>query len=140
VTASAGVRRALSSLRARPAGTAAAAVGLVLVGLMLGTAVTTGWAVATGFDRAQRQAGTADLVARFDPADAALVRERLTALPNVRRVALRRIVRPVALAGRTADGRVTRGTAEVNGLDPPTGRAAWPSSTDVRSARAAVRP
>ncbi len=121
MTDSAALRRAVASLRARPGSTLTAAVGLLLIGLMLGTAVTTGWAVSTGFDRAQDAAGTADLVTRFDTAEAATVRERLTALPNVRRVALRRVLRPVALRARTADGTVRSGTAEVNGLDPVDG-------------------
>jgi len=113
---SAAVVRALGGLRSRPGATLAAAAGLVLAGVLAGTATTTGIALATGFDRAQRAAGTADVIARFDEVERDAAAARLSPLANVRSISYRIVVRPVDLAA-FADGEVQFGTAEVNGVE-----------------------
>jgi len=117
---SAALRRAIAGIRARPGTSVAAAAGLVLVGLLLGVAVTTGYAVATGLDRAQQEASSPDVIARFDPADRDDVLARAQTLADVARVRVRRVVRPVDLVRLPADGGdPTRfGTAELDALDP----------------------
>ena len=108
--------RALASLRARPAATFATALGLFFAGAILGSAVTTRDALGGGLDRAQAAAGTADVVARFDPVDVATIRPRLDAVANVSDWTARLTVRPVGIATRRADGPRRTGTAEANGM------------------------
>ena len=114
---SAALARALASLRRRPGPTLAAAAGVFLAGVLAGTAVTAGYALATGFDRAQRAARTADVIARFDPLARSYVDARLGALANVRARSYRLVIRPVDLRARP-EGVRRSGTAEVNGLEP----------------------
>ena len=118
---SAAVVRALRSVLARPSGAAAAALGLLLAGGMVGAAVETGYALATGFDRAQRRARTPDVVAHFANVSAASVRARLAPIAGVRELSLRVVARPLDLAIRKPDGSRRTGTAEVDGL-PAAGR------------------
>jgi hypothetical protein len=116
--------RAVAGLRRRPAATASAALGLLLAGTMLGAATTTGLALASGFDRAQRAAGTADVIARFHPVQAGLVARRLRELANLRSFSLRLTVSPVPMAVRSDGsndplerGRLRFGSAQVDGLE-----------------------
>ncbi len=113
--------RALSSLLARPSGALAAALGLLLAGGMVGAAVETGYALSTGFARAQRRAATPDVVAHFANVSAADVRARLTPIAGIRELSLRVVARPLDLGIRRRDGVRRTGTAEVDGL-PPAGR------------------
>ena len=119
---SAGRVRAFAALRARRSSVVTQLVGLVLAGAMLGTAVTTGEALANGFDRAQRAAGSPDLVVRFDALDRATIERRIGTLANIRSVAYRLTVRPVPIGiGATGKG-VRRGTAEIDGVQQGHGR------------------
>ena len=95
----AALARALAS-RGAARGRPAAAAGVFLAGVLAGTAVTAGYALGTGFDRAQRAAGTADVIARFDPLERSDVDARLGALANVRERSYRLVVRPVDLRAR----------------------------------------
>ncbi len=115
---SAALVRALAGLRARPSSTAAAALGLLLAGLMLGSAATTGNALATGFARAQHAAHTADVVVHFAPIERGRVDSRVSTIPNLAGRSYRLTVRPVDLGIRDANGHVRIGTAEVDGLEP----------------------
>ena len=51
--------------------------------LVVGTGVTVGYGLATGFDRAADQAGLPDVIARFDPESRETLDERVRALPNL---------------------------------------------------------
>jgi len=75
----------LRRLRARPGRNLVAALGIAAAGAMLGTAVTVGYGLHTGFDRAAGRADLPDVLARFDPQPVARVDPRLRALPNLDR-------------------------------------------------------
>jgi ABC-type lipoprotein release transport system permease subunit len=74
---------ALAGLRARRSRTVLAALGVFAASLVVGTAVTVGYGLATGFDRAADQAGLPDVIARFDPEDRDALDSRVRALPNL---------------------------------------------------------
>src|SRR5919201_5285303 len=83
---------------------------------MLGTAVTVGYGLHTGFDRAARRADLPDVIARFDPQHVAEVDARLRALPNLRARAYRREFTDVTLqAGGNVSGH---GVVQVVGPGP----------------------
>jgi ABC-type lipoprotein release transport system permease subunit len=103
--------RALAALRARPTATVVTALGLFFAGAILGSAVTTRDALGGGLGRAQRAAGTPDVVAQFAPTDAGALRRRIAGVANIRASSLRIVARPVGIA---AAGR--SGTAEADGL------------------------
>ncbi|HEX8067692.1 MAG TPA: hypothetical protein VF520_14325, partial [Thermoleophilaceae bacterium] len=85
----------------RRARTALAAVGVFAAALVVGTAATVGFSLATGFDRAARQADLADVIARFDDEPRETVDERVRALPNLAERSYRYEVENVELrAGR----------------------------------------
>ena len=113
---SAGRVRALGALRSRRGSVLTQLAGLLLAGAMLGTAVTTGVALSQGLDRAQRAAGSPDVIVRFDPQSLASVQPRIAALANVRDVGYRLTVRPVEIGVRRGDGSLQLGTAEIDGL------------------------
>ncbi len=113
---SAGRVRALAALRSRRGSVLTQLVGLVLAGAMLGTATTTGEALSQGFDRAQHAARSPDVIVRFDPQDRDTVESRVAALANIRDASYRLTVRPVNIGMRRADGKIRRGTAEIDGL------------------------
>jgi ABC-type antimicrobial peptide transport system permease subunit len=87
---------------------------------MLGSAATTGFALDTGFARAQRAAHTADIVAHFSPIEQDQVDARISTLANVAGHSYRLVVRPVDFGIELGPGRhgVRVGTAEVDGLEP----------------------
>jgi ABC-type lipoprotein release transport system permease subunit len=60
-----------------------AAVGIFAASLVVGTAATVGYGLATGFDRAARAADLPDVIARFDGESRETVDERVRALPNL---------------------------------------------------------
>jgi len=60
-----------------------AAIGIFAASLVVGTAATVGFGLATGFDRAARQADLPDVIARFDREPRDTVDERVSALPNL---------------------------------------------------------
>ena len=69
--------------RARRTRTLLAAVGIFAASLVVGTAATVGYGLATGFDRAAREADLPDVIARFDQESRETVDERVRALPNL---------------------------------------------------------
>ena len=73
---------------------------------MLGTAVTVGYSLSTGFDRAASRADLPDVIARFTPESQSLVDKRVGALPNLRARTYRREFTGVPLE---ANGNVSRG-------------------------------
>jgi ABC-type antimicrobial peptide transport system permease subunit len=74
----------LRRLRARPARSLVAALGIAAAAAMLGTAVTVGYGLHTGFDRAADRADLPDVIARFDDQPVGRVDARLRALPDLR--------------------------------------------------------
>ena len=82
-----------------------ALIGIFAASLVVGTAATVGFGLATGFDRAARQADLPDVIARFDREPRETVDERVRALPNVAARSYRHEVTDVALR---ADGQATR--------------------------------
>ncbi len=74
---------ALAGLRARRSRTLLAALGIVAAALVVGTATTVGYSLATGFDRSADRADLPDIVARFSRDDEAKVDARVRALPNL---------------------------------------------------------
>ena len=59
---------------------------------MVGAAVTAGWSLSTGFDRAASEADLPDAIASFDPLPRPAIAARAEALPNVRAVAYRLVI------------------------------------------------
>ncbi len=74
---------ALAGLRARRSRTLLAALGVLAASLVVGTATTVGFGLATGFDRAADQADLPDVIARFDDERTDTLDERVGALPNL---------------------------------------------------------
>jgi ABC-type antimicrobial peptide transport system permease subunit len=116
----------LRRLRARPGRSLVAALGIAAAAAMLGTALTVGYGLHTGFDRSARRADLPDVIARFDVQPQKRVDSRLRALPNLRARAYRREFTGVPLrAGRhgssngivQAVGPGRKGYAIVTGRD-----------------------
>jgi ABC-type lipoprotein release transport system permease subunit len=74
---------ALAGLRARRSRTLLAAVGVFAAALVVGTATTVGYSLATGFDRSADRADLPDIIARFSTDRRSAVDERVRALPNL---------------------------------------------------------
>ncbi len=74
---------ALAGLRARRSRTLLASLGIVAAALVVGTATTVGYSLATGFDRSAERADLPDIIARFSRDDEAKVDARVRALPNL---------------------------------------------------------
>ena len=89
----------------RRARTLLAALGIVAASLVVGTAATVGYGLATGFDRAARQADLPHVIARFDREDRETVDARVRALPNLAARSYRHEEKNVDLR---ANGRRTR--------------------------------
>ncbi len=70
------------------------ALGILAAAIVVGVAVTVGFGLSTGFDRAAREADLPDVLARFDGRSLDDIDERVRALPNLAarsyRVELRR--------------------------------------------------
>jgi hypothetical protein len=107
------VREAAVLARAGGRRSLLAAAGVALAATMLGTAVTVGWSLHTGFDRSAAAADLPDIVARFDREPPSDVAARLRALPNVEATALRTEVTRVPIAAGT--GSTRRGVVQVVG-------------------------
>jgi ABC-type lipoprotein release transport system permease subunit len=67
----------------RPARTALAAAGIAAASVVVGTAVTVGWGLGTGFERSAERADLPDVIARFSEERVGAVDERVRALPNL---------------------------------------------------------
>ncbi len=74
---------ALAGLRARRSRTWLAALGILAAALVVGTATTVGYSLATGFERSADRADLPDVIARFSRDDEAKVDARVSALPNL---------------------------------------------------------
>jgi ABC-type lipoprotein release transport system permease subunit len=74
---------ALAGLRARRSRTLLAAAGVLAASLVVGTATTVGYGLATGFERSAAEADLPDVIARFDPEGRETLDERVGALPNL---------------------------------------------------------
>ena len=74
---------ALAGLRARRSRTLLAAAGVFAASLVVGTATTVGYGLATGFERSAERADLPDVIARFDPEGRETLDERVRALPNL---------------------------------------------------------
>jgi ABC-type antimicrobial peptide transport system permease subunit len=77
------LRDALAGLRARRARTLLAALGVLAASLVVGTATTVGYSLATGFERSANQADLPDVIARFTREPRRDVDARVGALPNL---------------------------------------------------------
>ena len=80
---------ALERLRARRGRSLLAALGIAAASMMVGTAVTVSFGLATGFERATDRADLPDLIARFQPAGRDDVAGRVGGLANVESSSLR---------------------------------------------------
>ena len=103
-----------------------ALLGVFAASLVVGTAATVGYGLATGFDRAAERADLPDVIARFDKEPPQLVDERVRALPNLADRSYRHEITNVELRARgesTSKGVVhivlggRRGYAVVEGRD-----------------------
>ena len=74
---------ALAGLRARRGRTLLAALGILAASLVVGTATTVGYSLATGFDRAAEQSQLPDVIARFTAERRRIVDARVASLPNL---------------------------------------------------------
>ena len=101
-----GLRASLRRLRARRGRSLVAALGIAAAAAMLGTAVTVGYSLSTGFDRAASRADLPDVIARFSPRSQSSVDKRVGALPNLRARTYRREFTGVPLE---ANGNVSGG-------------------------------
>jgi ABC-type antimicrobial peptide transport system permease subunit len=84
------IRDALAALRARRSRTWLAALGVLAASLVVGTATSVGFSLATGFDRAADRADLPDIIARFTRTDLGSVDPRVAALPNLEARSYRR--------------------------------------------------
>jgi putative ABC transport system permease protein len=118
---------AVASLRRHRGQTILTAAGIAAVSAMIAAAVTAGVGLRTGFDRAAARADLPDVIATFDDRELAVVRARVSALPNIAAVSFRLRERRVHLSGgggrRITSGQVEgvmpgrRGYAVVSGRD-----------------------
>lgn len=120
------IRDALAALRARRGRTLLAAIGVLAASLVVGTATTVGFSLATGFDRAAERADLPDIIARFDRTERDRVDPRVAALPNLEARSYRRELTDQRMwfgSERTRKGAVTavldarRGYLVVDGRD-----------------------
>ena len=88
-----------------------AAAGILAAALVAGAAVTVGYGLRTGFDRAARDADLPDVIASFAPQRASDIDERVRALPNLAARSYRYAVDRVPL--RFGDRTAARGQVEV---------------------------
>ena len=115
--------------------TSVAVATIAVASLLLGTAVTVGYGLVTGFDRAANAADLPDVIAQFDERPVSGLNATLRALPNVAAVAYRFEFTHVPIE---ADGHFTRDGA-VDIVDPGRRGYAVVAGRDVgRSARDVV--
>ena len=82
-----------------------AGLGILAASLVVGTAATVGYGLATGFDRAAEQADLPHVIARFDREDRETVDARVSALPNLAARSYRHEEKNIPVR---ANGRSTR--------------------------------
>src|SRR6185436_20730118 len=118
-------RAALLRLHSAPKRAVLAALGVLLASAMAGAAITVGYGLHTGFDRAAREADLPDVIVRFRPERRPEVDAIVRRLPNLQARSYRTQVdnRQVAGgSGATDNGSVVlvggrRGYAIVDGRD-----------------------
>jgi ABC-type antimicrobial peptide transport system permease subunit len=99
------IRAPLQRLRAAPRRAAVAAVGVLLAAAMAGAAITVGYGLHTGFDRAARQADLPDVIVSFDPERRSTVDDIVRRLPNLKARSYRTQASHVFLAGGSGSAR-----------------------------------
>jgi ABC-type lipoprotein release transport system permease subunit len=115
--------------------TGVAAVTIAVASLLLGTAITVGYGLVTGFERAANAADLPDVIAQFDERPVSGLDPTLRALPNVAAVAYRFEFTHVPIG---AEGHFTPNGA-VNIVDPgPHGYAIVAGSDVGRAPRGVV--
>jgi ABC-type antimicrobial peptide transport system permease subunit len=92
-------------LRAAPRRAALGALGVLLAAAMAGAALTVGYGLHTGFDRAARQADLPDVLVRFDPERRSEVDGIIRRLPNLAARAYRTEASNVFLSGGSGSSR-----------------------------------
>jgi ABC-type lipoprotein release transport system permease subunit len=102
----------LARLRRRPGRAASSVFGIVAAAAMIGTAVTIAYNLDGGFARAADEAHMPDVIVHFDSRDAALIGDRVRALPNLAAYSLQLEKRPEQI---TATGRTPILTGDVLG-------------------------
>ena len=107
---------ARQGVRARRRRVLLTAVGITLASAMLAAAVVISYGLGTGFDRAARAASLPDIIVRFNDKAARTVAQRITALPDVARYALRLEVTNVGID--LDRRREFRGDAVAEVIDP----------------------
>ena len=107
--------------------------GVLLAAAMAGAAVTVAYGLATGFDRAARQADLPDVIVRFRAESRDEIDRIVRALPNVAARSYRLEFTGVGVGGRTARRRRAASRSST-----PAG-AATRSSTGATSAGAPTR-
>jgi hypothetical protein len=98
-------RAPLERLKAAPRRAALAALGVLLAAAMAGAAITVGYGLHTGFDRAAEQADLPDVIVRFDPERRSTVDAIVRRLPNVAARSYRTEADHVFLAGGSGSAR-----------------------------------
>jgi ABC-type antimicrobial peptide transport system permease subunit len=88
-----------------------AAVGILLAAAMAGAAVSVGFALATGFDRAARHADLPDVLVRFDAESQGRIDDIVRRLPNVAARSYRLEASDVQMAG--GSGSSDRGAVDL---------------------------
>src|SRR3954453_17647681 len=96
---------ALRRLRAAPRRAALAALGVLLAAAMAGAAITVGYGLHTGFDRAARQADLPDVTVSFDPERRSTVDRIVRRLPNLKARSYRTEASHVSLSGGSGSAR-----------------------------------
>ncbi len=100
-----GALASLRRLRVNPGRTMLAALGIAAAAAMLGAALTVGYGLHTGFDRAADRADLPDVIARFNEQPQERVDSRLRTLPNLKASSYRLEFTGVPLE---ANGNVSR--------------------------------
>ncbi|HEY1594998.1 MAG TPA: FtsX-like permease family protein [Thermoleophilaceae bacterium] len=121
-------------LRARPGRSLVAALGIAAAAAMLGTALTVGYGLHTGFDRAADRADLPDVIARFDNQPVGRVESRLRALPDLQATAYRQEYTSVPIF----TGRRQTGNGIVQVVGPGRRGYAIVAGRDVRGPRDTV--
>ena len=99
------IRDALAALRARRGRTLLAAIGVLAASLVVGTATTVGYSLATGFDRSAKQSDLPDVIARFPQQSRRAVDQRVSALPNLDGRSYREVAVELGIPEGTAKSR-----------------------------------
>ena len=89
-----------------------AAAGIAAASIVVGTATTVGYGLATGFDRAAREADLPDVIAQFDRERRSTLDARVRALPNLEARSYRREITGIRM-GDERGHFLRRGTVHI---------------------------